>query len=71
MQFIRQNSWILFWSTCYLVIAAYLMWNKQEFLTLFPVGLIALLERLDSEGRNNRSPELLSTVQQILLVRST
>lgn len=42
MQFIRQNSWILFWSTCYLVIAAYLMWNKQEFLTLFPVGLIAI-----------------------------
>lgn len=42
MQFIRQNSWILFWSTCYLVIASYLLWNNLEFLTLFPIGLIAV-----------------------------
>lgn len=42
MQLIRQNSWILFWSACYLILASYLMWNDLEYLTLFPVGLIAV-----------------------------
>lgn len=42
MQFIRQNSWILFWSACYLIVASYLMWNNQEYLTLFPIGLVAV-----------------------------
>ncbi|MCO5260160.1 MAG: O-antigen ligase family protein [Crocinitomicaceae bacterium] len=42
MEFVRKNSWILFWSCCYLLIASYLIWNNQEFLSLFPVGLIAI-----------------------------
>jgi putative inorganic carbon (HCO3(-)) transporter len=42
MQFLSKNSWILFWSACYLAIASYLMWNQQEFLTLFPIGLVAV-----------------------------
>lgn len=42
MQFIRKNSWILFWSICYLIVASYLLWNNNEFLTLFPIGLIAV-----------------------------
>ncbi len=42
MQFIRKNSWILFWSICYLIVASYLLWNSNEFLTLFPIGLIAI-----------------------------
>lgn len=42
MQFIRQNSWIIFWSLCYLTVASVFMWNKQEVLTLFPIGLIAV-----------------------------
>lgn len=42
MQFIIKNRWVIFWSTLYLVIASFLMWDKQEFLTLFPIGLIAV-----------------------------
>lgn len=42
MLFLQQNKWILFWSACYLVIASLLMWNNQEYLTLFPIGLIAV-----------------------------
>lgn len=43
MQFVRQNTWILFWSLCYLGIASVLLWNDLEYLALFPIGLIAIL----------------------------
>jgi putative inorganic carbon (HCO3(-)) transporter len=43
MQFVRQNSWILFWSICYLGIASFFLWNDLEYLALFPIGLIAIL----------------------------
>jgi putative inorganic carbon (hco3(-)) transporter len=37
-----KNNWIVFWSVCYLAIASYLLWNKMEYLTLFPIGLLAI-----------------------------
>lgn len=39
---IKNNFWILFWSAIYLCISAVLLWNKQEYLVLFPIGLVAL-----------------------------
>lgn len=46
MQTFRKNSWILFWSVCYLVIASVLLWKRQEFLVLFPIGLLAVFAAL-------------------------
>lgn len=42
MQFLRQNSWVLLWSLAYLLVAAYFIWQRQEFFVLFPVGLVAV-----------------------------
>lgn len=42
MTFIRQNSWVLLSCVCYLAIASYFMWNNLEYLTLFPIALLAV-----------------------------
>lgn len=42
MQNLRKNSWIIFWGVCYLIISSILIWNNQAYLTLFPIGLIAV-----------------------------
>lgn len=42
MQFVKENKWLVVWSGVYLLLAAFLIWNDKEYLTLFPIGLIAL-----------------------------
>lgn len=42
MQYIRKNRWIIFWGVCYLIVSSILLWNNQAYLTLFPIGLIAI-----------------------------
>ena len=43
MQFVRQNSWLFVWSFLYIALAAVLIYNDNQYLTLFPVGLVAVL----------------------------
>lgn len=46
MQFIRQNSWLFFWSFVYIALAATLIFYDNQYLTLFPLGLVAILGAL-------------------------
>lgn len=42
MQFIRQNSIYLIIGTAYILLSVYLTWQDQAYLTLFPIGLLAI-----------------------------
>ena len=42
MQFFRQNRGYLIAGVVYLLVASYLTWEKLEFYTLFPIGLLAI-----------------------------
>ena len=42
MQFIRKNSFFLLAGIAYLVLSLYFIWQDQAYLSLFPIGLIAI-----------------------------
>lgn len=42
MQALKSNKWLLLSSLLYIVISGYLIWNDLSYLTLFPIGLIAI-----------------------------
>lgn len=46
MLFVRQNTSILIWSALYIAVALVLIWNNNQYLTLFPVGLLAVFAAL-------------------------
>lgn len=42
MQLITRYRWVLGFSLIYIILAGYLIWQEQEYLTLFPIGLMAV-----------------------------
>ena len=42
MQELKSNKWLLFGSLLYMVISGLLIWNNLSYLTLFPIGLVAI-----------------------------
>lgn len=42
MQFLRQHNWILIFSAAYIALSAFLIWRGDEYIVLFPFGLLAV-----------------------------
>lgn len=42
MQFVRQNSYFLLAGLAYIILSLYFIWQDQAYLSLFPIGLMAI-----------------------------